>query len=356
MKRVLLLALVGLAVWSCGKKGPPAAPERRVPAPASGLTATVEGNAILLSWTNPTTRADGTRMKDLTALRVHRREEPEGAEPKPALLSWGKVVGYDEVTSIRLAEPAPARVERNQASWADRTGLLVGRRYVYVVTAVDGSGRSSPPSERVVVRFLAAPQPPRSLTATPGDREARLDWAPPAGLVDGSAPTGAFAYQVLRALSVEAPLELLTPTPIATTSFTDRALENERTYYYAVRALRSEPSGTARSEPTASVAATPVDATPPSAPTNLVAVPSTGAVHLAWNPSPEEDVAGYLVYRASPPGGPYIRLTPAPLRATVYTDRAVAQGQSYSYVVTAVDRAKRPNESARSNATTATAP
>jgi fibronectin type 3 domain-containing protein len=152
------------------------------------------------------------------------------------------------------------------------------------------------------------------------------------------------------------PLELLTPTPIATTSFTDRALENERTYYYAVRALRSEPSGTARSEPTTPVAATPVDTTPPSAPTNLVAVPSAAAVHLAWNPSPEEDVAGYLVYRASPPGGPYVRLTPAPLRAAVYTDRAVAQGQTYSYVVTAVDRAKRPNESARSNAATATVP
>jgi len=105
--------LVGLAAIGCGKKGPPVAPERRVPAAVSGLTATVEGPAIVLSWTNPTTRADGTRLKDLATLRVYRREEPGGAEPKPAVLSRGRVVGYEEVASIKLATPTPAKVEGN---------------------------------------------------------------------------------------------------------------------------------------------------------------------------------------------------------------------------------------------------
>ena len=332
------------------------APERRLPATISQLIGAVEGRAIVLSWTNPTARADGSKLKDLALLRVYRRQEPGEAEPKPAILSWGRVVGYDEVAAIRLDAPAPAKIDGARVSWADRTKLSPGQRYVYVVTAVDAIGRSSPPSERLAITFTTAPLPPRDFSATAGEREVRLSWTPPAGLVDGSPLTGPLAYQVLRAESVEAPLQPLTPTPIAATSHTDRGLQNDQTYYYVVRALRSEPAGSARSEPSATAAAMPVDLTPPSAPANLLAVPSEGAIRLAWNPSPEADVAGYYVYRASPPGGPYVRLTPAPFPATVYTDRAVERGRTYVYAVTAVDRARRPNESARSNEATAAVP
>lgn len=356
MRRLLLLTLIGLAAAGCGKKGPPVAPEHRVPAVVSGLTATVEGNTIVLSWTNPTTRADGSRMKDLTQLRVHRREETAAAEPKPAVLARGRVVGYEEIASIRLAAPAPAKVEGNRASWVDRANLAVGRRYVYVVTAVDGVGRSSPPSQRLAMTFLAAPRPPARLSASAGEGEARLSWAPPAGLVDGSPVSGSIAYVVLRAASPAAALTPVTPSPITASSFTDTGLQNDVTYFYAVHAVRTEAAGVAQSELSTTAAATPVDVTPPSAPANLVAVPTEGAVRLAWNPSPEPDVAGYIVYRASPPGGPYVRLTPGLVTATVAADRTVERGRTYAYVVTAVDRAKRVNESARSNEVTATVP
>jgi len=266
------------------------------------------------------------------------------------------VVGYEEVASIKLATPTPAKVEGNRVSWADRINLSVGRRYVYVVTAVDGMGRSSPPPERLALTFLAAPLPPQGLSAIAGESEVRLSWAPPAWLVDGSPLTGTIAYVVSRADSAEAPPRPVTPSLIPATSFTDGGLQNDRTYYYAVRAVRSEPAGLALSEPSATVAATPLDLTPPSVPANLVAVPSEDAVRLAWDPSPEADVAGYLVYRASPPGSPYVRLTDVPVRTTVFVDRYVERGRTYSYVVTAVDRAMRPNESARSNEAIATVP
>ncbi|MBI4610989.1 MAG: fibronectin type III domain-containing protein [Candidatus Rokubacteria bacterium] len=356
MRRLLVVALIGVAAAGCGRKGPPVAPERRVPAVVSGLTATVEGNAIVLSWMNPTTRADGTRMKDLTRLRVHRRAEAPQAEPKPAVLARGAVVGYDEIASIRLAAPAPAKVEGHRITWIDRTGLAVGRRYAYAVTAVDGIGRSSPPSARLAVTFLAAPRRPERLTASAGEGEVSLSWAPPAALVDGSPLSGALAYEVLRAASPEALLTPVTPAPITATGFTDTGLQNDLTYYYAVRAVRREAEGVAQSEPSAPVAATPADLTPPSAPANLVAVPSEGAIRLAWSPSPEPDVAGYIVYRASPPGEPYVRVTPGLVQSTVFTDRTVEGGRTYAYVVTAVDRARRANESARSDAVTATLP
>ena len=85
-------------------------------------------------------------------------------------------------------------------------------------------------------------------------------------------------------------------------------------------------------------------------------MPAETAVRLAWSASAEEDVAGYLVYRAGAPGAAYVRLTPTPITTTTYIDRTVERGKTYSYVVTAVDRAIRPNESARSQPAGATVP
>ena len=350
---LILLAVVGAG---CGKVGPPVAPERRIPVAVFDLSAVVEGPAVVLTWSNPGTRADGTRMRDLTTVRVHRREDAGDGEPKPALLSWGKVVGYDEVAATPLAEPAPATIEGTRVTWVDREKLSLGRRYVYVLTAEDSIGRSSPPSPRLVVSFLAAPRPPERLTATAGEAEVRLAWAAPAFLVDGSPAAATLGYEVLRAPSAAGPFAPLTPEPIAAREFTDRGLANEQTYYYALRAVRTEAGGRARSTLSAVATATPVDLTPPSPPRNLVAVPSQSAVRLAWNASPEEDVAGYVVYRAEAPGSAYVRLTPTPVTTTTYIDRTVERGKTYSYAVTAVDRAIRPNESARSGPAGATVP
>lgn len=356
MKRLALLALIVLSLAACGKKGPPVAPERRVPATVSELKATVEGRAINLEWVNPSVRADGSRMKDLTAVRIHRREEAGEGEPKPAILSWGKVVGYDEIALIRLGEPAPARVEGRTVKWADRQGLRFGQRYVYVVTAHDSLGRSSLPSERLAVAFQSAPLPPSDLSATPGEKQARLTWSPPRGLIDGSALPAGVTYQLFRSDSREGALQPVTTEPITSTAFTDSGLRNEQTYYYAVRAVRSGVWGRALSEPSAIAAATPVDLTPPSPPKNLVAVPSEGVVRLAWDPSPEEDVAGYLVHRIGPVEGEAVKLTPAPIPGTLYTDRSVIRGATYRYAVTAVDRASHPNESAKSLPASVTVP
>ena len=79
-------------------------------------------------------------------------------------------------------------------------------------------------------------------------------------------------------------------------------------------------------------------------------------MRLAWDPSPEADVRGYLVYRAISPSAGFVRLTPAAIPGTLYIDRTVERGKTYRYAVTAVDRAKRPNESLRSTPTAVTVP
>ena len=112
----------------------------------------------MVSWTAPGTRLDCTRLRTIGIYRVYRREEADGGPVKSAMLSSGRVVGYDEVATIRPEAPAPAIVQGPTVTWVDQRALSMGRRYVYVVTAEDDLGRTSGPSERLIVPFLAAPK------------------------------------------------------------------------------------------------------------------------------------------------------------------------------------------------------
>jgi len=61
------------------------------------------------------------------------------------------------------------------------------------------------------------------------------------------------------------------------------------------------------------------------------------SVNLSWTASSSPNVAGYNVYRGTASGGPYTKVNSAPVSGTTYTDTTVQPGQTYYYVVTAVD-------------------
>lgn len=349
-RALIALGLLGLVavLGACGKKGPPVAPERRLPAAPTTLTGVVDTDAIIVTWTIPRSRVDGTRLRDLTQMRLHRRQEADVGPPKPAMLSEGQVVGYEPIARIATASPAPATIQGEVVTWEDRRGLTPGRRYVYVVTAEDSTARSSAPSERLVVTFLAPPAVPRNLAAAGGDKQVRLRWEPPAALADGSPLAGELRYLVLRGAGQDAPLAPITPEPVTATTLTDTAVDNDTMYRYAVRALRIDPAGVARGPASPAIAATPAKTTPPRPPSGLVAVPAPGGVRLAWTASPDEDVALYAVYRAAG-AGPFVRIGTTTPPTTLFADRDVSAGGRYRYAVTAFDRARTPNESARSN-------
>jgi hypothetical protein len=67
-----------------------------------------------------------------------------------------------------------------------------------------------------------------------------------------------------------------------------------------------------------------------------IAAPVSHSVALSWSPS-TSTVAGYNTYSSQQSGGPYTKLTSAPVVATSYTDAAVQAGQTYYFVVTSVD-------------------
>lgn len=79
---------------------------------------------------------------------------------------------------------------------------------------------------------------------------------------------------------------------------------------------------------------------------------SQHSVALTWNPD-ASTVQGYYVYRGLQSGGPYGRVSPLQ-SATAYRDAAVASGQTYYYVVTALGT--NAVESGFSNESTASIP
>jgi fibronectin type 3 domain-containing protein len=345
------------------------APERKLPAAVQDLQAAVVGEGVRLTWTLPRVRVDRSALPAVRRTEVYRRPEGPGGPSgpveasRPALLTFGGlfgppsgVVGFDRVANITIAEPGAAQVRGDQVTYTDAQGLVIGQQYTYVVVAVDEQGRPSPPSNRVAVAVASPPTPPTRLAATAGDREVRLTWDAPTTLEDGSAPppTPPVVYDVYRTAAPGAPAgRPLNPEPTAAREFRDLTTQNDATYYYSVRARLGPGGPTSRASEV--VSATPEDQTPPGQPRGLVAVAAPGSVRLAWEAVADADVAGYHVYRSLTPGRGYEKLTPAPQPATTYVDTRTTAGQTYYYIVTAVDREPRANESVPSPEATASA-
>ena len=353
MKAWLLVLMAALAVASCGKTGPPVAPDVKVPGAIADLRGVVEDGAVALTWTNPQRRADSARLRDLSEVRLYRSEDEGVMPPKPALLVERKIAGYREIAVIDLVSPAPAVVQGHTVRLVDREGLRFGRRYTYVVVSEDSRGRVSAPSNRFPIVFIAPPDAPVTPTAAAGDGEVRVRWQPPARLGDGGAP-GPLTFEVLRSSSAEASPDAILPVPAGQSEYVDRNLQNERTYYYSVRAIRQDAGTTARGPASGRVVATPSRTTPPVPPTNLVAAPSAGAVRLSWTASPDPNVAAYVVYRASG-GGEGVRVGSVRVPATTFTDRDLAPGV-YRYTVRAQDATARATESRPTDEVSVTVP
>ncbi len=95
------------------------------------------------------------------------------------------------------------------------------------------------------------------------------------------------------------------------------------------------------------------DTTKSASATVIVVALVTHSATLSWTAS-TSSVVGYNVYRATQSGGPYTMINTAPQPGTSYADLSVQAGQTYYYVLTAVDSSG--TESVNSNEVTAVVP
>ncbi len=176
--------------------------------------------------------------------------------------------------------------------------------------------------------FVPKPDPPSNLSASvsPGEQSIALSWDPPSG---GVLPAG---YNIYRRTGSE-PFEKV--ADVAATSWTDESTAEGKTYTYMVRSF-APGYGPVESDPSPEVQTTAPAGIPPKKVFGLSAEPTLGGIALAWEPNPEADVLGYLIYRKVG-DAPFVKITPSRVPQPRYLDLNLVEGTSCSYYVTAVD-------------------
>jgi len=205
------------------------------------------------------------------------------------------------------------------------TGLTNGQRYFYKIAARNAIGEGPQSSEVSAIPGLP-PGPPTGLTATGGNRQILLTWVPP--LNNGAIPIS--NYVIYRGLASGAETYLTTVGNV--TTHTDTSLTNGVTYYYKVSALNDAGEGALSAE----ASATPM--TTPGPPTGVVAMSTLTSVIVEWQAPMDmggSPVTNYSIYRGISPGGETLEATVGNLLQ--YTDTNVINGQTYYYVVTAIN-------------------
>ena len=106
-----------------------------------------------------------------------------------------------------------------------------------------------------------------------------------------------------------------------------------------------------------SIAVSPLDTFPPSAPASITVAAAPGRLSIFFPANPEPDIAGYNIYRSTDPDMPkekWSKLNSSLLTRTTFQDERVESGKRYYYYLTAVDQAG--NVSPRSEVVSETVP
>jgi uncharacterized protein len=322
-KTTLLLSLVFLLLFfvaACGKKAAPVPKGQPFPAPVADLSGVVKDGVLFLSFSIPSRNQDGTPLTNLAGFKIQK-------------VCGTCIGGFEPFKDVRLADTHGYTTVGGRL-WVYDHELRPGFEYVYRVIPYLENGVYSDPSNLYAIKWQTPPEPPQGVKATPGDGSVQLTWTAQNDRL----------YNVYRFEGELYPLSPLNDKPLLADGFTDRALQNGKSYRYEVRALIVD-GGIHREGEGVSVAASPVDKTPPVPPKELTATKKNGAVSLAWTPSPDADVSGYNVYRLD--GGDTVKVNPLPTKEATYLDSNPGEKRYVSYFVTAVDNSGNESESSR---------
>ncbi|MFC1724061.1 kelch repeat-containing protein [candidate division KSB1 bacterium] len=217
--------------------------------------------------------------------------------------------------------------------------------YYYRVASIDSNFNMSDYSNQVSAtpRDTILPDAPANLAAQPDYEIVTLTW-------DANSEQDLDYYQIYRSLipgftpSVsDSAAIVLKPA----TSYIDSFLTNYQTYYYVISAFDSSGNESSFSS---EVNATPFDSIAPAIPQNLTATGQHHQDSLHWNFVSDADLYYYKIYRSqtggfTPSSSDSIGIILKP--DSTYIDTVVIPGQTYYYIVSAVD--SNFNESGFSN-------
>jgi hypothetical protein len=254
-----------------------------------------------------------------------------------------------------LINPAPGSTV--VATSVNIGGLSNGVSYQFEVAAVDAVGTSpfSAPSNTVTPFVPSVPLPPTNIVAVAHDSSATVQWT---GVPDYQ--NGGFPIQVYK---VEVEIDgvetgqVLDVSPLFNTA-TVPGLNNGTTYTFVVVAT-NQIGDSALSLP--SNAVTPAAASPaavPGEPTLVTAVAGNASATVNWT-APVSDggspITGYMIVPLIN-NSPTVLSNVVPAPATSATITGLINGNTYTFIVSAINAAGKGAGSAPSNAVTPFAP
>jgi len=278
------------------------------PAPTSLSATAIAGGSIKLTWTASSPETD------VSQYNIYRATTSAGQD-------------YSSTTYT---------VSAGITTYTD-TSTTDGQTYYYVVRAQDAAGNIETNTNEVsaTASGTGSPAPTNLSAAAIAGGSIKLTWTA------SSPETNVAQYNVYRATTSGGQdyNSSLASVSAGTTTYTDTTTTDGVTYYYVVRAQ----DNIGNIETNTNEASATADATPPPAPTDLVATGITDdGIQLTWTASsPETDVAQYNIYRATTSGGQSYTSPTYTVSSgtTTYTDTSTTDGVTYYYVVRAQDAA-----------------
>jgi hypothetical protein len=235
-----------------------------------------------------------------------------------------------------------------------------GKAAIYDVRTRTSSKKISVDSNVVPVAIRPAPEAISDLNAEITREAIALHWTAPQKTLIGAAPP-IVNYSIYRSESDASPSDPAAPAGSSTHTeakvsfahigdlpappFRDLQIQFGKKYIYSVRSLAQYDRARVESADSNFVTVERLDTFPPSAPDGLVAAlipaqdPSPAYLDLSWSISPDNDIAGYNIYRSEGAGTARNKLNSSLLLTPAFRDMNVLPARRYLYTVTAVNRA-----------------
>ncbi len=311
-----------LLLSGCGYIGDPLPPALRIPGRVTDLRVAQQEDRIVIHFTVPELTTDGLplRLGKLDLLAGPYAQAPFNAE------AWAAGAKTLDTSAVK---PGPATVEVTPSGWN-------GQEVFFRVRVLSDRGKDGGWSDFANLRVIAPLHKPDGLKVEATAQGVKLTWAGP------REPAG-MTFRIRRREGKGAVAEVATA---AGSEWVDTQTRYGETYEYSVQSLMTADGARAESAQSDPISIVPVDRFPPAVPTGLTALAGPSSIELSWDPNPEPDLAGYIVYRAVS-GGALERLA-GPLAAPSFSDKGTRPATAYKYAVSAVDQTG--NESPRSNA------
>ena len=342
MTGIVLLGASFLFAGGCGYKDYPQPPETVVPEPIGDLLYKVDDKGLQLTWSYPVKTIKGSVLDDISSFELYRAEIPLedycGNCPIP----------FDEPIEIDGGSPFDGEIRR-KATY-NSSLLRSGHKYFFKVRARTSWWASSTDSNIINFTWFQPAAAPQGVTATSGDQQVTLKWQPVTSLSDGNAINMDIKYQLLRSVGGKDFTKI--GDPVDATEFVDRQVRNGQKYFYTVQSMMVHQDELVNGGVSEEVAITPIDLTPPLAPSGVMAVRTGVGIKIFWDKSGAADIGGYRVYRRPADKDSYELLGKVEPEYTLFVDSKAGDRVRYYYAITAIDQGTPPNESNKSREAT----